>query len=124
MARKELGERLEALAALLRERELLLRRAQQSIRLLLRVGLLDRTLMLIPKVLNPLLQLAHLLLGRLEHRPPLRPKLLNERLCHLLLFSRQTQELAIPKELDEPGVQRLAAVGWRRRWDMAATVHG
>ena len=99
MARKELGERLEALAALLRERQLLLRRAQQSIRLLLRVGLLDRALMLIPKVLNPLLQLAHLLLGRLEHRPPFRPQLLNERLCQLLLFSRQSQELATLKHL-------------------------
>jgi hypothetical protein len=66
MAREELGERLKALAALLRESEQLLRRAQQRVRLPFCVGLLDRAPMLIPKVLNPLLQLAHLLLGPLQ----------------------------------------------------------
>ena len=94
MAREELGERLEALAALLRERELLLRRAQQSVRLLLRVGLLEQVRDPRSQVIIPLPQLPHLHIEHLEHRRPLQPQLPNEILCPLLFSTRQILQLA------------------------------
>ena len=89
MAREELGKQLEALAALLRERELLPRRAQQRVRLLLLGCLLEQLRHPPAEVLSTLPDWLDLLLDRLEHPLPLISQALNESMCPLPFFTRQ-----------------------------------
>jgi len=103
MAREELSERLEALAALLQARELLPRRAQPRVRLLLLVCLLEQLRHPPAQVLSTLPDWLDLLLDRLEHPLPLISQVQNETMCPLLLFTRQIPQLATLKNLVELG---------------------